>query len=500
MSRLRNDLARLFIADGGVFTSVPNFEYYSFVTAGGLSQDNGDITEIQEPDPDNYGSFRVTERIRGDRGRLTVPMNARITMGELAVLRKMFDQECRTDVHIHFGQCGNPSDFNDFEMAWIVTGALPTSWSTDDVGAMESGDRAVVTESLDVSADTLIQVLNIMAYTPKATSTTATTGAVVGVAICDRKVCGGDRCQPSGGCDKIYAATSDGKVLYSLDGGGTWGSVTIPVSHLPANSVVIDLVCLADYVLILTSDSTAGDAALVWSTRDAIDAGATTGFDSTQGVFTTEATGLGGNGRVAYVGLDDGSIYKIGRNPGTDVTLVDDGSTVSSGAVNGIAVDEDGLVVAVANGGKVAFSDDGNTFSIAANDPTSENLNSVLIKSRETWIVGGAAAELWATSSQGSYGWTQIAFPGSSAGTGVVTDLAKSNDHVLWMAFDGTLLRSVDSGATWTVQPNSTATAKATVAAYGNVIKVVGCHYDANLVIAGGDDGDTNGLLLLGTE
>lgn len=143
--------SRVFIIDG---RARPDHQptYYSHVKAGGVSQGYGDIEKIEVPDPDNYDKFNEIGTIRGAKDRATVTLTGRYARDLKSALLKIANQECFVDVHVNFGACTNPSLYNTFDKKIILQNATVTNWGSDDLGALDSGERSQIDETMDVSA------------------------------------------------------------------------------------------------------------------------------------------------------------------------------------------------------------------------------------------------------------------------------------------------------------------------------------------------------------
>lgn len=485
-----NDRARVFVFPNGVLGCNQKPTYGDCFSVDGLTQDGGDVTKVECPDPKQYGRFVEVASFRGERGRLTTKLTKRMTLSELSFLRTLFDQECPGDVHIHWGQCTDPTAFNQYQLAWILPKAYFTNWSTDTTIAQTSGDRAPVNESVDVSAADFYQVLAVLRYSRRASALTPT-NPIVDVILCDARACAGDACQPSTGCDKYYALDNVNQIFRSTDGGATWAASTIPAANVP--SAPIAMACVGSYLVVVLTDGS-----ISWINRNDFDLGVTTSWRTSTAVLSGTPTDILGYtsatyGAIALITTATGNIYTLDEN--ILLTLTD--NTAAGGAqINGIATNGD-VSLMVGNAGMILVND-GLVWSASPTTPTANALHTALVKSTKNWYVGGANGELWCTT-DGGCTWNRTTFPDYNAGGVVVTDLCQSNEHVIWMTANGKVYRSIDGGSTWVLEPNdSTPGCRAAVTALGSVSQLACCVYNSNRVVAVGTATAGGGLILLG--
>src|SRR5690606_8743391 len=90
------------------------------------------------------------DTIRGTRGLPTLPITFRMQR-TLSEMLRIARKGCEVDVQVHIGTCKNPSDFNG---GWsdgkvlVLSKAHPTNYGTDQIGALQSDDRAMVMETV----------------------------------------------------------------------------------------------------------------------------------------------------------------------------------------------------------------------------------------------------------------------------------------------------------------------------------------------------------------
>lgn len=484
MDLARNDLARVFLFRDGIYKAGAAAEFLNALGVDGLSQDRGDITSIEAPSPIRYGEFVEVAALPGEVSRMTTSLSGRMSRTELSTFYSLFDDNCKFDLHLHFGQCQRPDDFNQYDKVMVLEDVFVTSFSTDPLVAIQSGDRAAINESIDISIGSFYEIVSLI-YSSRATGQIqATDGPIAAVKMCDIKSCGDACTDRSNGCLKGFAVANDGFLFYTSDGGQTWTRLAmIDESDTAPAAAIVDMICFQENLVILDA---AGN--FWYADREDILAGDVTNFN-------VQASGLTvGNAIDSFLG----TAVAVGN---TGQVIVMKNQTIATftptvlGAQNLLAVNisQDGYIVAVGATGAVYFSRDGETWNTAT-APTAQNLTAVIVKSDTNWIVGAANGSLWVTDDRGVT-WSQISYPDWLTVSTPVNDLGMSSAHVLWMAQGDRLLRSIDGGASWTVEPNNRSSAIAAT----EVTSVASCLFDANFILAGGESLSNASLILTGS-
>jgi hypothetical protein len=472
--------------------------YQSLARAQAVSWAQGDVTPIRVPDPNEYGKFIVIDEITGQQGLPGLGIQFRMTR-DLSSVLKLIRKGCPLDIQVHIGACKNPQDFNKgWDKIAVLEGARATTYGTDDLGALDSNENAVVNETIPFTG---LDYYEIKRIAGAEIAPTQITQEVVDVAICDSRTCG--ECGiASDGCQRVFAVTMSAggspgltaQLVYSSDQGATIGVTT--VTTLAANEDPTGLACVGTRLVAISNES------LSLHYEDIVDVlngvasftEMSTGFVAAKGpnaIFSRNSamTWIVGNGGYVYFSSDITSAVTV-QSAGTITTQnllaihgFDDLNLVAVGASNAMLVTR--------NGGSTWTSVTGPAVGVA--------LNAVWMRSENEWFVGTAGGELWYTRDGGT-NWTLKSFPNS--GSGSVRDIQFSTATVGYMAHDytpaggvtGRILRTIDGGYSWYVLPEAPGSSMPE----NDKIGALGvCDEDPNLVFGGGLGANgTDGILV----
>lgn len=449
----QSGLSRVFIIEG---RARPDHRpsYQSHWMAGSASIDTGDIDRVEAPNPDRYDDYVEIGTIQGARGRATITITGRYALDLKSTMLRLANQNCRFDVHINFGQCDDPTNPNTFNKKLILEDGGTTNWSSTDLGALSSDDRATVDESVDLSARDIYEVIQVSL---SSRGGDIVTNEVVDVVRCDSVSCG-DCEEQSDGCSKFFAVTlnaggsasTPADIVYTLDGGATWYAHDIEtLSSEDATGVF----CLGSYVGVISDVAESISYALVSEFDGTTDPDFTevgTGFVSGNGPLAVDTAG-----NKAFIVGDNGYIY-VTEDVTAGVTVLDAGVLYSDN-YNAVDALSEEFAVAVGDGGRIVKTENGTLWSAVEPSPVGVgvNLNTVLVLNKNTWFVGTSAGSLYYTVNGGTT-WTAKSFNGS--GAGVVRDIKAASESVLYMSHDtatpkGRILRSTNAGYDWVVMP-----------------------------------------------
>lgn len=487
--------SRVFLVEG---RAAPNHapEYQGFWKAGGLSWDQGDITSIRVPSPDNYDQFVVVDKIAGEQGDPELTIMARFDTNTSRLL-KLARKSCDNDLQIHFGRCGKPNDFNGgWEKIGVLEAARPTTYGTDDLGAMDTSERAVINEEVPFTGEDYYEIKKIILAEQARVQIVQ---EVVDIYVCDSPSCGSDCVSESDGCSTVFAVTlsaggSPGlpaEVIYTQDGGATWGETN--VSSLAAAENPNAIACVGSSLIVVSNDSVSLHHALLSEILNGTETWAevTTGFDAggpPNAIFNAgpSFSWIVGNGGYIYFTDDPLSLVEI-----------QDAGVATAENLNAVhGYDSENIVAVGANNAVVYTRNGGSTWGSVTGPAAGVALNAVFVRREDEWWVGAANGRMYYTVNAGTT-WTEKSFPG--AGTGEVRDIVFSTRSVGWMSHDtvtpaGRILRTIDGGFSWYVAPETTGN----IPANDRINALAVCH-DANVIYGAGlADNGTDGFVVKG--
>lgn len=490
-------LSRVFIIEG---RARPDHRpaYQSHWMAGSPSIDVGDIERIESNDPDRYDKFVEIGTIQGARSRATITLTGRYALELKSTMLRLANQECHFDVHINFGQCDNPRDYNTFNKKIVLEDAATTNWSSTDIGALGSDGRATVDESIDISAESIYEIVQVSV---SSRGGDVVTNELVDVVGCDSVNCG--QCtDQSTGCGKYFAVslTAGGSpgtpadVVFSLDGGTTWNAHDIETLSSEDASGVF---CLGSYLSVISESAGSISYALLSEFDGSADpefTEVTTGFVANAGPRSADAVGS-----KAFIVGAGGYIY-VTQDPTAGVTVLD-AAVLYSDDYNDVDALTEEFAVAVGNAGRIVVTENGTTWSAVEPSPVGVgvNINTVEVSSTSIWHIGTSDGNIYYTLNGGTT-WTLGSFSGS--GSGVVYSIEAASDSVMYMAHTttapkGRVLRSTNGGYDWVVMPEGSGV----LPANDRINAIAPCMDNADKLVAVGlaDDG-SDGFILTGTD
>lgn len=491
---VRNAYSRVFLIEGRARADhVP--EYHSCLRMLGLSQNFGDITRVECPDPNNYGKFIEVASIRGASERATTSLEGRYALELRSDLLRLARKGCAVDVQVHIGECTDPSDFDTFKKAVVFENVLITTYGTDELGALTSDDSAAVNETTEISAEVVYEVLPL---TFQRQADAVITNEVIDLVYGDAVSCG--ECEDeSDGCQKLYALTkaaggsptTPADIVFTLDAGSSYYAHDVDSLGAAEEPSALDVV--GDYLVVVSQASLSLHYALKSEFNSYTDPAFTevgTGFVAAHGpndIFST--------GRQAFIVGQGGYVYET-TDPTAGVTVLDAGSATPDNLRRVHALSSQNAV-AVGDNGAVIYTENGTNWGAATTRPCGigVNLTAVFMRSKSEWWVGSSAGFVSYTLDKGVT-WANVTF--TSSGAGRVDDIVFATDSVGYIAHAtatprGRILRSYNAGESWQVMPES-----GTLPLNDRVNRIATCG-DANIIAGGGlADDNTDGFLVLG--
>lgn len=146
-----NDIGRVFIQPKtGLLACCP--EYLGCIGVSGISQDRTENLTIRCASDTQAGQYDVIDKVPGILNQITFDMNGYLGLQGISILRQLFQDNCNSTVHIHYGKCNNVQNFVEFDKAIILDDVLLNSYGTDDLVALTPDNRNVITETVSAEA------------------------------------------------------------------------------------------------------------------------------------------------------------------------------------------------------------------------------------------------------------------------------------------------------------------------------------------------------------
>jgi photosystem II stability/assembly factor-like uncharacterized protein len=475
-------------------------QYQGLWKAGAFTFDQGDVTVVRIPSDGQYDSFVPIGKIIGAPGNPELEMTARFLLDQKSLMLKLALRGCDNDVQVHFGNCQDPKDFNGgWTKILALEAARPTSYSTEDLGALDADERGLVNESLPMTGEAAYEIFRIGLARQ---ADVQLTREAMDVAIVDAVNCG--VCGlPSDGTNKVfvlenYAAGSPGanaQIVATRNGGQTWIESTI--ASLGSTQGARRIMGSGTFLVVMSDDSDSihylSMASLLAGT------GAWTqmanGFVATKGPRDGFSLGSTLNwfvGEGGYIYFSSDIASSVTPQESGSLTVQNLNAIHGSDAQNVVAVGDGNIVLYTTNGG-------GTWAAAPAGGPApGVSLSAVAMRGPAEWWVGSAGGRLYYTRDSGS-SWFEKAFPGN--GTGAVRDIQFPARQVGYLAHDGAtgggrILRSISGGNSWYVAPESVGT----IPANTRINALASSSADVNVVYGAGlATGGADGILIKGS-
>jgi photosystem II stability/assembly factor-like uncharacterized protein len=468
---------RVFAQWGG---AAPNHSvaYLGQSRVGALSESLGDVTPVFGPSSVRYGEKVVVGKTRGDPGLPSTSLIARFGLAN-----KVLTQKCEFDLHVHWGQCKDPTDFEGgWDKGADYENAVFTNRGSDELTLLDQAD-APINLTGDLTADKFWE------YDPMILGEEAqaqVTTNVVDVMVADYVSCG--ECgYESDGNKRIFVLQDSsglaspgllGHIIWTADGGKNWDDESIDtwsVSESPSAFALVGdkVVAVSDDVASL-SYATLADMGTWYEV--------TTGFVAgmfPKCIFSMSAT-------LTWIGGLDGYIYFTDDPTAGVVVQVAGGSGDDMNSIHGIdsrnllCGGEDGTLYVTTNGGRV--------WTLAPSVPSGLGANDITVvwmRTLNCWIIGDSAGKVWYTVDGGN-NWTETTIPVASPTH--VTDLCFV-DHpdspfgfmTVHNASSGFILRTINGGKSWYQLPDGPGAIPT-----NKEMLAVAAGLDASFVVAGG--------------
>jgi len=374
---------------------------------------------------------------------------------DLSDLLRMARKGCRVDLQVLVGACGNPQDYADgWEKIVIFRDGSLTNISGENMGALSDDENNPSNEMSDVSARDWYELKKL---TFAHLASALTVRELISVSICDALSCG-DCGEASNGDEKIFVTmigtgSTPGtlpSVLYSSDGGATWG--TTDIDTLFSNETMGEGTCVGRNFVVLGVTS--------HSLHYAPSADILTGTE----VWTEVLTGFAAGGDpVAIWSLDPRTTWIVGNggyiyftaDPTAGVSIQDAGVSTTENLLDVHAYDTEHAIAGGENNVLVYTVNGGDTWQLLAGPEAGASLTAVWMWSQNTWMVGTSTGALWATNDSGTT-WAEVPLPASVTRIDAIKFV---DDTVGYMAVrtgaNGEIMRTTCGGSLWNFLPEN---------------------------------------------
>lgn len=473
-------------------------EFMNALKFGSVEQSFGSVNPIFEPSKDKRGDFKEVGTFRDEKERPSTSLVGHYARIAKSRLLQLALAGCEFDLQMHIGNCEDPGIFEDFEKVFIFEGVQAENYSTDDMGALEPGEQGKVDETEDVSGTRMYEYkpLALAARTPA-----VVTNQLLDVIICDSVSCG-DCEDESDGCQRIMAITgaaggsptTPADVVFSLDGGLTFAAHDIDT--LAAAEAPSALACVGSFVVVVSNASGSHHVALISEFDGVADPSfteVTTGY-----VAGGEPNDIWSLGRFAFIVGDNGYIYSTDV-PDTSVTVVDAGVATSSVLRRVHAISED-FAVTVGDDGVVVVIENG-LASLLATSPIGigTDWSAIWVKNENEWFAGTSGGTLYRTLDKGAT-WTIIVLPGGAVTD--ITEIQMSSDSIVYVSATrsgkGEVYVSINGGQSFTRTPRGTGGA---MPGNDEITALAACKHDVDFFVGVGlADDAVDGFIVIGKD
>lgn len=443
---------RVWYVEGGVHPARPP----QFLSLGKISSDPkqtiGEEKKISAPDPNRFGSDITLGSMKGERERATLSVGVRTTT-QKSILMNWKNKNCRVDIFVLSGKCGNPQDFTEGGEFWVFfpDGKI-SSHAFENLGAFGLDENNPTNESVDMTAEDYWQYLYMRQ------EYVASANTIREVYTVDTWT-GGDCDTCPDACQNVYmtmagVGATPGTIpslLYSSDGGDNFSTQNI--SSMFSNESINDSAVIGSSLVLVSGTSNS----MHWTDLSELKEGNNTWLEVVNGFVASKSPNALSSSDVRHTWIvgNGGYIY-FAANHKTGVTVQDPGVATSQN-LNAIHALSSQSVLTVGNSNAVVYTTNGgSTWESVTGPSVGVNLGACWMWNSSTWLIGegaGGNGRLWLTINSGLT-WTQINLPNnysriykivfSSEAEGFISAQAGGQSYIL---------RTITAGNEWTVLP-----------------------------------------------
>jgi photosystem II stability/assembly factor-like uncharacterized protein len=438
--------ARIFIAEHGAGCG-REYNYYACMKVGSVNKSYGEATPVYCPG-DIAGEFIQTDSYRGDESSWTTDLSGYKPRGARSPLQRMSKRKSPIDIQVHFGRCGDLSDFSAYESAIIFEDVTLSGHTLDSLGALNAGETAPIMESVKLSAVSAYEVycMKLLAVARTVTDT----AVILDVTACAES-CAEECFLP---CSVFYAFRfagvldeEDGNsvvIMRSEDGGITWDDFTFAVPTFDPAAALhsFHIVCTGKAVLLI--GNTIDDLGVVYriAMEDLLDGEATVYRTATIGEQINDVAYVAGK---VYMAGDEGALYVLSPNTlstttiglidieaWTYISVLDDDHFMVASVLGTINVYRRGVVTSI------------DCLTVAGIEDNCQ-ISAIVMRSPTEWYVATCGGKLHCTINGGKT-WSTII-----DATAAIVDLKFPTKNVGYYLTRSPcqIYRTIDGGASW---------------------------------------------------
>lgn len=490
----KTGFGRVFLQSGGAGPGHVT-QYLGLARLGGYSESLGDLTPVRIPSQTAYNRFDTIDTVQGEEGLPTTSLIALMTL-----VNPILSQLCPFDLSVHYGSCKDPTDYNGgWDKILHFEKSQFTNRSTDDLSALDSGERAPIQLTGDVTGRKFWEVDPITLAEKAGTEVTL---EVIDVQVADFIACG--ECgYESDGNKRIFVLARgpsagspnlSSELLLSTDAGQTWTQYDIDT--LTAGNLPSGLEVQSPYAIVIGVT----DLSMQYALLTDLDA-----WTANAGNFAQAPNDIWGHSvSQIWVCCEGGYIYffDVPTESIADAEIQSDGTVTAQGLNSIHGADGRNVLCGGDSGALVVTNNGGATWALSPTTPTADNILTVWMRTPFSWLIGDDAGALYYTNDAGDT-WTQIVFTTATPSSVFGISFADHSDSPFgYMVASlaegagdkGYIFRTIDGGQSWIQMPGETGTTPD-----NDRLTAVSTGLSANFVVAGGlGTGAVDGIVIVG--